>query len=397
MDDAQSLLFGDFPRSVGVTTPDHPSMDLRQFEVHSPAEFDGVMETIGGNKNAYVSIAEFRPVLRDEFAGCQVVVDKVYYDLDSPAKGGREAPEDWVSPLIDDYADDREVIRWMRNDDDVLHEVLGDACDDARKLAETCIREDIPTIGVFSGFGIHVYQLYEPTASHPGSKIGSTAKKYTAELSLGTVDEKPIGDAQRITRVPNLERVDDAHQEATGLYQVPLSAEEMAGIQPEELIGHSRQPREEIASEPSERPRLKEQKDYLGPDPEEEDLGQDKMLPVGQEADANELAETLVKEVCRMPCVYERALTANPDHPVRVKLGIMFLNAGYKPTEIADIIGQLGWVDYDRDKTMYFLENLQENGKGDWSCKTMQGKGLCTRADDKPECPTYGYRGGNQP
>jgi hypothetical protein len=141
---------------------------------------------------------------------------------------------------------------------------------------------------------------------------------------------------------------------------------------------------------------MKVQEEYLGPD-YEEGVGQEKMRPLPQQSQADDFYKDLIKDLVQMPCVYERAIGRNPPNDVRVKLGIMLLNADYSVDETTDLISKLGWVDFDREVTRYQLKKLKKSGKGDWSCKTMQSKGLCTRADNKTDCPKYGYQGGNSP
>lgn len=405
MDSAQQLLFGEFPRAMGVTTPDYDKMELTQYLVHSATEFDAVIEKTGGGRNLYSSLSVYQPVREGgDFEGCAVQADKVSFDFDSPAKAdpddynvGEDVPR-WEHSAIPDNAPDYRVIEKMRDDADILHAVLGEICDDVRRLATASIEEDIPIIGVFSGFGIHLHQLYQSTMSRPGDKMGSTCRKWVSELTLATADEQASGKPYRIMRIPNIERISHTENQdvETGLYTVPLKAAELAEIEPSELLDLSASPRSNIGSEPGSRPQLKVEEDYLGPG-YEDGVGQEKMRPIPDQTGAEEFAETLVKEITVMPCVYERALGRNPPNDVRVKLGIMFLNAGYTPEKITDIIARLNWVDFDRETTLYQLKQLKRSGKGDWSCKTMQAKGLCTRADEKQSCPTYGYQGGNSP
>lgn len=407
MDSAQQLLFGEFPRAVGVTTPDWQDMELRQFLVHSELEFDGVIDEVAGDRNLYSSISAYIPSKSDgEFAGCAVQADKVSFDFDSPAKA---EPDDypntdpdekpnWEHPLIPERASDKDVIAKMRTDSEIREAVLGDVCFQARQLAQTCLDENIPLLGVFSGFGLHVHLLHEPTMSRPSDKLLSTCNKWTTELNLALADERASGRPFRIMRIPNVERVDHSGDSpvSTGIYTVPLRAGELAEIRPGELLDLARQPRPSIGSEPRSRPEMKVHEDYLGPG-WDEGAGQEKMRPIPDESVDDELAQVIIKDIVQMPCVYERAFGRNPPNDVRVKLGIMLLNADYTPETATDLIGRLGWVDFDRDTTLYQLRKLKESGKGDWSCKTMQAKGLCTRADDKQACPTYGYEGGNKP
>lgn len=418
MDSAQELLFGDFPRAMGVTTPDYDGMELRQYLVHSQSEFDGVVDRTKGKRNLYSSLSAYNPVKTDDtFAGCAVRADKVSFDFDSSAKLSEEEQEqygedeetpNWSHPTIPEFATDGEVIEKMREHEDIREAVLGDVCDNVRELAQACNDDSVPIIGVFSGFGIHVHQLRQPTQSRPGDKMLSTCNKWVSKLKLSCADERASGRPFRIMRIPNVERIchRDTHadgepgegstSEPTGLYTVPLTAAEMAEIDPEMLMDLSASPRPSIGSEPPSRPILKVEEDYLGPG-YADGVGQEKMRPVPDDTVAEGFAEVLVKEVVQMPCVYERALSRNPPNDVRVKMGIMFLNAGYSPAETTDIIRQLHWADFDVETTKYQLKKLKESGKGDWSCRTMQAKGLCTRADDKHDCPRYGYEGGNSP
>ena len=409
MDSAQRLLFGRFPRAVGVTTPGYSDMELRQYLVHSKTEFDSVIEKTEGRRNLYSSLSAYEPVrVNGHFDGSAVVGDKVSIDFDSSAKAPSEADEWWQHPLIPEFASDVEVIEMMRDDPEVLNAVLEDVCYNARKLATACIEKDIPIIGVFSGLGIHVHQLREVTKSRVGDKMLSTCNRWVSELGLSCADEKASGRPFRIMRIPNVERI--CHQtthadgepgsgftsEPTGIYQIPLKAAELAQIRPRELLDLSACPRPDIGSEPPSRPELKVQEEYLGPG-KEDGVGQEKMRPIPTTSKADDFYKELVKDIVQMPCVYERALGRNPPNDVRVKLGIMLLNADYSVEEANRIISKLNWVDYDSEVTRYQLESLKESGKGDWSCKTMQAKGLCTRADEKEECPTYGYQGGNVP
>jgi hypothetical protein len=406
MDNAQELLFGRFPRAMGVTTPSYNGMELKQYLVHSEAEFDGVVSKTEGRRNLYSSLSAYQPVKTDgQFDGCAVVADKVSFDFDSSAKLSPEEKEqydedeetpNWSHPVIPEFASDKQAIQLMRAKDEVREAILGDVCHDVRQLARECIEEGIPIIGVFSGFGIHVHQLRKPTKSRPGDKMLSTCNRWTAELNLSCADEKASGRPFRIMRVPNAERVCHENGDGTGLYQIPLKAAELAEIDPEKLMSLSRSPRPSIGSEPDSRPAMKVQEEYLGPD-YEEGVGQEKMRPLPQQSQADDFYKDLIKDLVQMPCVYERAIGRNPPNDVRVKLGIMLLNADYSVDETTDLISKLGWVDFDREVTRYQLKKLKKSGKGDWSCKTMQSKGLCTRADNKTDCPKYGYQGGNSP
>lgn len=396
VDSSVRLLYGNFPRWVGLSKPDGEG--LWQFPVTSILEFEEVVNSANGIKNVYSSISAVKPLVSDGvYQGNVVEVDKVYYDFDSNAKADREDPQDWKHPLIPSFADDREVFDLMRDDPAVLDAVLGVPCQEARILAEESMTDGIPVVGVFSGFGIHLYQLYEPIMREPKGRVQSTANKYITELDLQTADDAVVGDHHRITRVPNVSRVDHNNGGDVGIYTVPLTPSELVDMTPEWLVSVADQPRPELLSEPEDRPKLKLFEEYVATQADEDNLTQEDMHPIPEESNATEFAKQVIKDVVRMPCVYEHAFAVNPLNAVRVKLGIMMLNAGMTVTECDQLIRDLGWSDYDSEFTRYQLKKLRQSGRGDWSCRTMRSKGLCVHGDEPETCPTYGYKGGNTP
>ena len=404
LDSSQRVLFGqEFPRAVGVTTPEGKN-SLRQYIVNSKTELELVLDRVSGERNLYCSISAYIPITTDEgYEGNAVSIDKVSFDLDSSAKADPNMAIKWSDPSIPDYASDTQVAGMMNDDPDILHAVLGDVCDDAREMANECISSNIPLVGVFSGFGIHMHQLYSETKRRPNDKMISTYNQWVDTMDLKCIDERASGKPFRIMRFPNVERVchdgvgtSYPETEPLGLFTVPIRRRELADITPEDLMGMSPHPRRIDGIEPPSRPEISVQEGYLGPmNPNGSD--QSDMRDVPDECVTDSFAKELVKDITKMPCVYERAFGSNPPNDVRVKMGIMFLNAGFSPSEATEIFARLDWVDFDRDITQYQLEKLQYSGKGDWSCNTMQTKGLCTRADNKTDCETYGYIGGNTP
>lgn len=395
MNPTQTTLFGRFPRSIGVTTPDRPNMELQQYLVHSSGELDGVVDRVAGQRNVYVSVSSYPQYQNDGYAGYAVCSDKVSYDFDSSAKSEKEGVR-WESSEIPDGTDDRWVVENL-SEPDVRESVLGDLCDEVREFVQESMDSSIPIVGVFSGFGLHIHQLYEETKHRVEDKLSSIASKWISELSLSTVDGQASGKLHRIMRYPDVERViHGAERESTGIYTIALTGRELAEITPEELVDLSHTPRAKINVTGKSRPSMTIQEDYLGPrQPDEADQRDMRSVPEGDMG--TEFARTVVKRLTRMPCVWKRALSSNPPNDVRVKTGIMLLNAGLSPRECTEIISQIGWVDFDWETTKYQLEKLYESGKGDFSCRTMQKKGLCVKADDKKKCEMYGYWGGNTP
>lgn len=400
MDRSQEILFGSMPRSVGVTTPEEEGQELLQYPslIHSQNELDGILAKVSGNRNVYVSVSSYDQHKENgQYRGYTVCSSQVSYDLDSSAKAEENTDCRWNHPSIKNGAGDRWVADRIRGDSEIQDAVLGDVCMNARELARESMADGIPVVGIFSGFGLHIHQLFQKATERVSEKLESISRKWISDLSLGTADPKASGQPFRIMRYPNVERIiHDAQRESTGIFTIPLSGSELADITPDELVELSCSPRVPDGLTPDSRPSMEVQSDYLGPGPDSE-LGQEAMRSMPDQEMGTEFIKALVKDVVKLPCVYKRALTRNPPNDVRVKFGIHFLNAGYSVSEITDIIREIGWKNFDRETTKYQLKSLKKSGKGDWSCRTLRSKGLCVCADEPRSCDTYGYQGGNSP
>lgn len=361
---------------------------------------DGVLDQVSSKRNVYASVSWYQP-WRDgnTYSGYSVQSDKVSFDFDSSAKAESEADSRWDHPSIPDDESDAWIINRMRDDSDLREAVLGDVCEEVQQLAIGSREASIPVFGVFSGFGIHLHQLYEETNHRVEDKLASNARKWIDELDLQTVDEKASGKQFRIMRFPNTERIiHGAEIEQSGIFQIPLTGSELCSVTPDDLIGLSDLPRHIDVSESVSRISMSIHEEYIGPNEKDsEKIDQEIMRSAPSTQIGSDLAQTIIKDITKMPCVYERALSRNPSNEVRVKLGAMLLNAGFSPMEATDIISEIGWIDFDRSVTRYQLEKLLESGKGDFSCQSMRMKGLCVRADNPRDCPMYGYTGGNVP
>jgi hypothetical protein len=365
----QRELFGRFPRRVGVP---------HQWWIFSEGEFDLYTGHVDGVKNVYAAVAR-RPV------GGKLKMDKVHYDLDSTAK---DENGDWRL-FGDENPPDDEVVERMRSDPDTAEAILGDVCEDARKIAEVSREDDIPIVGVFSGFGIHIYQLYQERED-PDMAVESTAKKYIDEASLRTYDEKIVGEVKRIMRVPNAERVTEDGRRCN-IVTIPLTVEDLVDITPDFLVENSYGKRKVIPDLP-ERPELEEHADYLDyhSDPETHVRQRD----MGDTVEVDGILEYLLKEYLRMPCMYERVQQANPDHKVRMNCAVLLFNCGLDPSEVHNLYRRIGWFDYNPEETKKQLKNIYEGRYSEMSCSSLRAKGFCTRMDDPRECPTYGWSGG---
>lgn len=381
MDRAQQLLFGSFPRRVGT-----PS----QFWVFNEAQFDLFANTVDGTRNAYSTVS--KQTVGPDGSVESVISDKVLFDLDGDK-----------SPFPDDAAAD-ERAAMMRQDPDIAAEVLGEVCDEAQRLARASRDDGIPVVGVFSGFGLHIHQLYQPT---PDPKVAMTtcAAKYIEELDLQTADWQVVGDIQRICRVPNVERATyrvegsrGHHQTVldgrpTGLHTVPLTREELLEVTPQMLLDLSEAPRAPSFGI-SERPQMPVWSEYRDGVSADADIPQqpvdERTVPFAEGSDM----EGLLLGMIQMPCMVDRMMQPNPEHEVRLNAAVLFFNIGLRPAQVEELYAQMGWVDFDRETTRGHLEHIYQNGYSDMSCETIREKRLCTRPENPEDCRCFGWSGG---
>lgn len=370
----QEVLFGAFPRRVGTPA---------QHWVFNEAQFDLFTDTVEGSRNSYATVG----VLPLTEAG-DAVSDKVLFDLDGDK-----------SAFTDDAADDRRVAQ-MRADPTMAAEVLAEVCEDAQRLARESRDDGIPVVGVFSGFGIHVHQLYQPTTD-PSVAMTTVAKRYIEKADLGTADWAVVGQPERICRVPNMPRM--THRTGrrdrirdgtfTGLYTVPLTHDELVDVTPEWLLDVSQQPRELAADALSDQTRsqMPVWEEFRGDANEHADAPQrpvdTRTAPIESDADI----EGLLEELISMPCMVQRLMQPNPEHEVRLNGAVLMFNCGLKPQHVLNIYSAIGWVDFSRETTRKHLRSIYRNGYSDMTCQTLRSKGLCVRADDPSDCPTYGW------
>lgn len=370
MDDPQRQLFGRFPRAVG--SPE-------QHIVHSEGEFDIFTSTVLGRRNAYSSLSWFQ-------LDGTVICDKVSFDLDAPK---------------DEYFDverDDKRIEMMRWDLDLADKVLGKVCEDARKLADALLDWGFPVMGVFSGFGIHIHALTQPE-ENPAENMGSTARYWRDQLGLPTLDHKPIGDEQRIMRVPNMKRVHlddvldrDATRYDCDLWTVPLTGEELAEITPEWLLELSEVPRPDVTVGATERPDMPLYDDYTR-DQRAVTMRPDRPSVEGEIADDD--VDWYIKELLQLPCMYENILLdPEPPHEVRLNSAVLMFNIGMTPDEVLEVFAAIGWSDWDRSVTRQQLEHAYRKGYSDMSCETLRKEGFCTRQEEPENCETFGWSGG---
>lgn len=362
MEPSQRVLFSGFPRHIGV-----PS----QFSIFTEEHFDRVVQQANSHSNVYASISRLPPTGPE--------TDKVFFDLDGKSDSIDHLPE-------------VEQFKIMRNDPDVADSVLGDVVEEMQELTRASIDEGIPVVGTFSGKGVHIHQLYQ-TAKIPENELLSIGNKFVTELDLEMVDEQ-VFEPMRITKIPNTQRFDEG--EETGVWTVPLTAEEMLTATVGDLLEWSKSPRKpsiplSLLSEMN-RPEMEVHEDYLSRSganyPER---------PVGEETmEIPDDAEWIVNDLIDVPCVRERILTRDPHHKIRQNFAVMLFNYGFSIEEAHKVIRKLGWKDYDPEMTKKQLKNIYRNKYADMSCQWLFDQGFCVHKENPPSCPTYGWSGGHQ-
>lgn len=375
---AGEILYGDFPRTVGVSVRDH---GLYQYFVHSLGELELVYDKIRADSNFYSSICRFRPDMRP-------VLDKVCFDFDSPMK----------EAAFTENISDKEKIDRMREDEELAEEVLGDVWEDAQKLVRKCQEEGIPVISVFSGLGIHCHLLFQEQVD-PVEEITSTSQWLIEECDLSTFDQQIIGDTRRVLRVPNSQRIDSGGSTATWI--IPMTEQEVLDNSAHDVLLRSTSPKTIPKHDRylEDRPEMEVKEGYE--DVDRESVGKVDM----EERDTDSVipyeAEWIVDNCIAMPCVSERFKQSNPKHYVRLAGVIHLYNAGFSPGEVYNVIESLGWIDFDPDITEKMLRQIYKSGYSDMSCQTMKNNGLCVYGlgmeeygDDSKECPSFGWRGG---
>lgn len=381
----QRELFGSFPRRLGT-----PSQDW-VFNEAQAAEF---VHACQGRYNLYASLGRLPLTVQSGAVYCQPECDKVLFDLD----GDKRA-------FPADVTDDAERVQLLRQDPDLADAVLGGVVADARELARASHDDGIPVVGVFSGMGVHVHQLYQPR-EEPKAAMGTCAAKYIEELNLQTADWAVTGEPERICRLPNAERVTMNNREyevregrPTGLYQVPIAGEELRSLTVQWLLDHSTSPRRPSPLYTRDRPQMPTWEAYrdtvrgVDADTDEDVTARPVDEPLAAVGETG--VKDLLADLLRMPCMYERIVQPNPEHAVRLNCAVLLFNVGLTPDDVASLYASLNWIDYDRQTTEKHLQSIWKNRYPDMSCRTIRHeKKLCTRTEDPESCPCFGWAGG---
>lgn len=373
-------LFGTFPRFVGLVGKEMGD-EADQFMAFDETTFNIFVDRNYGERNIYTRVSHVGE------SGASVV-DKVFLDFDVDLEGTQY-----------EEVNDIDLITQMRSDRKVADEILGQVVADVR-AASRFIDEDLewPVVGVYSGMGIHIHILKKPMAS-PGRRLRTTARMIEDQTDVETLDDKGTkeGDYNRLCRVANCPRVDQSGKRIQ-LYTIPLSVEELKEVETDKLLEKAKSKRN-VKIPSQQRPELQVWDEYETKS--QSDLDEVDVREVGEmtTGEIDDQLSTFLEDALRMPCMYKRIQSRNPDHDVRFNVAILLFNCGLRPEDVADIYSRLGWFDFDYDITMKHLKNIWDRGYSSMSCKTIQERGLCnpdwdTVEERKDKCPVYGWEGG---
>jgi len=229
----------------------------------------------------------------------------------------------------------------------------------------------------------------------PDRELRTMTRMIEDEASLQTLDEKGArqGDYNRLCRIANCPRVaSDGYP--LSLYTIPLTVQELVDITPDDLLKMAEEPRQ-VPLPSGDRPKMEIFEDYE-PDTEAGVVDVD-TAEVGEvsPSEYGEQFETFVRDVLKMPCMYERLMTRNPDHDVRLNCAALMFNSGMGVDGVQDVFRKLGWFDYDPEITRDKLEHIYDNRYRTMSCQTIQEKGLCVyEKGEREDCETFGWKGG---
>jgi hypothetical protein len=383
---ANRELFGKFPRFVGSP---------RQFMVYDMDGMELFLESNYEKNNMYSRIGYIAQEGK-------TIVDKISLDFDGPEFKCVKCGEVYKSnhPTCDECSgdvegigegDDAQTIRRMRNDRDFANQILGDVVSDVRRFAEFLKDRQIPTIGIFTGWGFHVHTLYKPRVE-PSQELRTTALKWRDELDLHSMDKVPIGDSKRLMRIANCARMTE-DGEHCNLYTVPWTLKEMQEITIRDLLTESFDGRK-IESPKYDRPEMRIYPEVNGgstSEPEEQFGVNEINLKEIEDENLTDMLEMLLQ----MPCMVERITQRDPRHPIRMNCAVMLFNRGFSPREVHDLFERLRWVDWDSDTTMYYLEQIWDEKYREMSCANLIERGFCVfNEENRGTCETYQYEGG---
>lgn len=308
-------LFGDMPREVA--TP-------KRKVIRRVSEFARFIEENNGIHDCYTSVYPLTGM-----------VDEIFFDLDGPKSLG----------------DTKKMYGWLRNEGySVIPVASGKKGFHLHILLKPRKYEDEPTESLES-----VKHLLLRASLSVLSSIFGGGK----ETSV-SVDPHPIGDVRRICRIPNTLRPPENLNWCTY-----LPPDDFLDMTEEDVARHIKSPH---SYEYDFDGKLPELTDF----PEPEGFELKTWEPVGYEtpiipSSGNEFLRRVLR-----PCLYRRILGPMPSHSVRVASTVDLLKH-FSSETVFNIYRQLGWADWDPDKTRYYIEHAPTKS---YSCRKLRRLGI---------------------
>lgn len=377
MNTAEEILTNGWPRTVAAAE----GGELIQHYVHSASEYDVFVEHNKPDKNLYCNIARMRQDMRP-------VVSTFPFDFDSPLKDS----------AFEQGTTDGDKIRRMREDADLAYEILGDVWEDTQSLVRGCQEENVPVITVFSGLGVHAHLLFQEQVNPTEQKV-TTSKHFVEKCDLTTWDRKILPDTKRILRIPNSQRIDE--NGPAGAWCIPMTEAEVLNNSLIDMLDRCSEPKSipfHNRYKSENRPRMQV---YDNVEMEEDSVGTVDLEQRDISSEVSDNIEYIIRTYIPLPCVSERFLRSNPDHQIRFSGVVMLYQSGFTPSEVRDIIREIGWIDYDPKITKKMTEQIWSRRYSELSCSKLQSLGLCVMGpdfeefgDEPSDCETYRYTSG---
>lgn len=243
---------------------------------------------------------------------------------------------------------------------------LPKALEEAKNLFFVLTNQGIPSIVNFSGKkGFHVYALFEPEKMdyYTGSEIIKNIQmQFLTEAKLELADNHLIGNISALIRLPNT--INNSR------FCVPLP-DDFVNWHISDVLKFSLK-KHNLDKQISYRPLIKDfykaELFYSNPNPIEKPVALDMLGRLPENINA------FLKDLIR-PCIYKLVTNLpNPPHFARVDLVTELHALGYKPEEIAQIVQNLKWIDYNKDTTMKNVEKYINYIP--FSCKRLRAMGV---------------------
>lgn len=240
---------------------------------------------------------------------------------------------------------------------------------DAKRMYEWLIEREYVVVMIASGKkGFHFHIMLRPR------KYGDEGKELLLHASLHilqsifgdgkrgiSIDPHPIGDVRRICRIPNTLRPPENFNWCTYLPQ-----KEFLDMNEVDVAMHIKHPHH---YDHDFRGKLPELTDF----PKPENFKVKMWAPIGNRIPIVPREGNIFLRNVLRPCLYRHMIGEEPRDDVRAAATVDLLQF-FSPSEILIAYSQLGWRDWNPDKTRYRIEHLK--GLRPYSCKRLRELGI---------------------